>query len=137
MSPSNTPIFQRLANAHSTVEQRLARWLCMCHDRAESNEFSMTHEFLSLMLAVRRSSITDAIHVLEGNRTIRSSRARVMMLNRARLEEAAKDAYGVPEREYERLIAPLRQHPEANRREQAPPIVGAQPRRTLQGDRNR
>ncbi len=99
-----------LANAHYKIEERLARWLCMCHDRADGNEFEMTHEFLSLMLAVRRSSITDALHELESKRTIRSTRGSLKILNRARLEESAKGAYGIPEAEYERLIAPMRQH---------------------------
>jgi CRP-like cAMP-binding protein len=99
-----------LANAHYKIEERLARWLLMCHDRADSNELTMTHEFLSLMLAVRRSGITDALHELEGKRMIRSTRGRVKILNRPRLEQAARGAYGIPEAEYERLIAPMRKH---------------------------
>jgi CRP-like cAMP-binding protein len=89
-----------LANGHFTVEQRLARWLVMCHDRIDTNEFVMTHEFLSVMLAVRRSSITDALHGLEGKRLIQSLRGRVRILSRPRLEQAAGGAYGVPETEY-------------------------------------
>jgi CRP-like cAMP-binding protein len=104
-----------LANAHYKIEERLARWLLMCQDRADSNEFVMTHEFLSLMLAVRRSGITDALHELEGKRIIRSTRGRVHILNRARMEKAASGSYGIPESEYERLIAPMRKHVAANR----------------------
>jgi CRP-like cAMP-binding protein len=100
-----------LANGRCTIEQRLARWLLMCHDRVDTNEFVMTHEFLSVMLAVRRSSITDALHGLEGKKTIQSMRGRIRILNRARLEQAAGAAYGVPESEYERLISPLRKRP--------------------------
>jgi len=97
-----------LANGHFTIEERLARWLLMCHDRVDTNEFVMTHEFLSIMLAVRRSSITDALHDLEGKRIIESLRSRVRVLNRARLEQAAGGAYGVPEIEYDRIISPMR-----------------------------
>ena len=102
--------YTSLANAHYKIEERLARWLLMGHDRTDSTEIFMTHQFLSLMLAVRRSGITDALHVLEGKRLIKSTRGRVTILNRSGLEEAAKGSYGIPEREYERLIAPLRNH---------------------------
>ena len=40
-----------LANASFGIEQRLARWLLMCHDRVDGDEFLLTHEFLSVMLA--------------------------------------------------------------------------------------
>jgi CRP-like cAMP-binding protein len=99
-----------LANGRCTVDERLARWLLMCHDRVESNEFPITHEFLSVMLAVRRSSVTDALHILESRRLIQSSRGSVKILNRPGLELAAGGAYGVPESEYERLISPLHRH---------------------------
>ncbi len=99
-----------LANGRCTVDERLARWLLMCHDRVESNEFPITHEFLSVMLAVRRSSVTDALHALESRRLIQSTRGNVKILDRPRLERAAGGAYGLPEREYERLISPLHRH---------------------------
>jgi hypothetical protein len=46
--------------------ERLARWLLMCHDRVGGNEVAVTHDFLSMMLSVRRPSVTTALHVLEG-----------------------------------------------------------------------
>ena len=55
-----------LVNGSSIIEERLARWVLMCRDRLDSNEFPITHDFLSMMLGVRRSSVTDAIHLLEG-----------------------------------------------------------------------
>jgi CRP-like cAMP-binding protein len=97
-----------LANAHYKIVERLARWLLMCHDRGDSDDIVMTHQFLSLMLSVRRSGITDALHELEGKRIIRSVRGVVKILDRAKLEKASRGAYGIPESEYARLIAPLK-----------------------------
>jgi hypothetical protein len=94
------------ANAHFTVEQRLARWLLMCHDRWHDNELKLTHEFLALMLCVRRPGVTVATHILEGNGLIRAQRGRITILDRAKLIELAGDSYGMAEAEYERVIAP-------------------------------
>ena len=97
-----------LANAGAPAEERLARWLLMYHDRQDGDDLSVTHEFLSLMLGVRRPTVTVAIHTLEGAGLIRARRGRIRVLNRAGLEEAAGEAYGPAEAEYERLIGPLR-----------------------------
>jgi CRP-like cAMP-binding protein len=94
-----------VANGHYTINQRLARWLLMCLDRADSHEFPMTHKFLALMLSVRRAGITDALTFLEGRKAIRAMRGWVIVLNRSVLEEIAGAAYGVPEKEYKRLIS--------------------------------
>ena len=58
----------------------------------------------SLMLAVRRPSVTEAIHLLGGIGIIRARRAHITIIDHERLEETAGDSYGVPEAEYERLI---------------------------------
>jgi len=47
-------------NSQHSLSQRLARWLLMAHDRVDGNELAMTQEFLSIMLAVRRSGVTVA-----------------------------------------------------------------------------
>ena len=94
-----------VANGHYTINQRLARWLLMCQDRVDSPEFPMTHKFLSVMLAVRRAGITDALSSLEGKKAIRALRGHIVVLNRSVLEAVAGAAYGIPEREYRRLIA--------------------------------
>lgn len=99
--------YTALSNSVHNVEERLARWILMCHDRAEDGEIALTHEFISIMLAVRRPSVTTALHVLEGNRLIYSERGIVTVRDRAALESFAMDAYGVPEQEYERLIGPM------------------------------
>jgi len=100
--------FTALSNATHNVEIRLARWLLMSHDRSEGDEVLLTHEFLSLMLAISRPSVTLALHLLEGEHLIRSKRGRVIIRDRAGLEKLASDAYGSAEDEYERLVGPLR-----------------------------
>lgn len=97
-----------LSNAIHSVEERLARWLLMTHDRTDGDEIPLTHEFLAIMLAVRRPSVTTALHVVEGMQLIRAKRGLVTIRDRAGLEEFAQDTYGVPEAEYERLIGALR-----------------------------
>jgi CRP-like cAMP-binding protein len=93
-----------MAGALLTIEARLARWLLMCHDRAASDELVMTHEFLATMLSVRRPGLTTATHVLEGNGLICAKCGKIIIRDRAGLEELAEGTYGPAEREYERLI---------------------------------
>ncbi|CAH1657483.1 Crp/Fnr family transcriptional regulator [Chelatococcus asaccharovorans] len=96
-----------LSNAVHTVEERLARWLLMCLDRVDDGEIPLTHEYMAIMLAVRRASVTTALHVLEGKRFVYADRGRVIVRDRKGLEEFAADAYGGPELEYGRLIDSL------------------------------
>ncbi|NLS00404.1 Crp/Fnr family transcriptional regulator [Rhizobium sp. P38BS-XIX] len=99
--------YTAISNALHEVSERLARWLLMCHDRVSGNEIALTHEFISLMLAVRRPSVTTSLHVLEGNGFILSQRGNITIRNRPALEEFAHDAYGKPEEEYKRLMKDL------------------------------
>ena len=93
-----------LADGRYPIHKRLARWLLMCQDRLGRDELPLTHEFLSLMLGVRRSGVTDAIHVLEGDGIIKAQRGLITVRKRPALETAAGDSYGLPETEYRRLI---------------------------------
>jgi CRP-like cAMP-binding protein len=97
--------YTALANGRSKIEERLARWLLMVHDRVDGDRFNLTHEFLAVMLGVRRPGVTVSLHVLEGNGLIKSNRGEVIILDREGLIDLANGSYGVPEREYERLIA--------------------------------
>jgi hypothetical protein len=93
-----------LANGRHSIEERLARWLLMCLDRHADDHLELTHEFLSLMLGVRRAGVTTALHVLEGGLMIRATRGLIVVRDRCKLEKVAGDSYGVPETEYRRLI---------------------------------
>jgi CRP-like cAMP-binding protein len=93
-----------LANGRYPIEQRLARWILMAHDRINSDALPLTHEFLSIMLGVRRAGVTVALHILQQRGLIRSQRGQIAVVNRAGLERLTDGAYGIPESEYRRLI---------------------------------
>lgn len=94
-------------NAHQRIEARLARWLLMCHDRMDGDEIALTHDFMGMMIAAERSGVTVTLHILEGAGMIRSTRGRVLILDRAKLTDLAGEGYGVPEVQYSRLVAPF------------------------------
>jgi len=91
-------------NAQHTVDVRLARWLLMQHDRAEQDEFPMTHEFLALMLGARRPSISVAAAALQKARAIRYTHGQVTVLDRATLEAASCECYGVVREQFDELL---------------------------------
>ena len=93
-----------VANACAKLDQRLARWILMADDRVDGSRLPLTHEFLSLMLGVRRAGVTEALHVLESKGLISSSRGAILVRNRKGIERSAGGAYGVPEKEMRRLM---------------------------------
>ncbi len=97
-----------LSNGSFSIENRLARWLLLARDRLDTDEIDLTHEFLSTMLGVGRTGVTLAMQTLEGNGLIRARRGLLTIVDRPGLEEKAAFAYGPAEREYKRLIGPLR-----------------------------
>jgi CRP-like cAMP-binding protein len=80
-------------NGRHDLEQRLARWLLMAHDRADGDELPLTQEFLSLMLCVYRPSITVVASVLQRAGIIRYVRGSISVLDRAALEATACNCY--------------------------------------------
>jgi CRP-like cAMP-binding protein len=97
-----------LADGRARLDQRLARWLLMAHDRCGRPELPLTHDLLAVMLGVRRAGVTVALSGLERISAVRMTRGVVTIADRARLGEVAGPWYGTPEREYERLLGALR-----------------------------
>jgi CRP-like cAMP-binding protein len=94
-----------IANARAHIDERLARWILMAHDRTRDKTLPLTHEFLSLMLGVRRAGVTEALQSLRRQKLIDNSRNQIVILNRKGIEKAAGGSYGVPEKEYRRLVS--------------------------------
>jgi len=76
------------------VEQRLARWLLTLHDLVVADQIIMTHEFLSIMLGTRRTTVTIAAGMLQDEGLIEYKRGKVHILDRKGLEKAACECYG-------------------------------------------
>jgi CRP-like cAMP-binding protein len=96
--------YTALANAQGKIEERLARWLLMAQDRLSTDVLELTHEFLALMLGVRRAGVTTALQHFETKAIIHTARGAVTIVDRGGLEESANGLYGQPEAEFERLF---------------------------------
>jgi len=83
-----------LANGRYKIQPRLARWILMSHDRMDSEVVPLTHEFLALMLGIRRAGVTEAIGALERKGMVKGGKASILVLDRKRLEEVASGIYG-------------------------------------------
>lgn len=84
-----------VCNQFHSIEARLARWLLMTHDRIEADEFQLTQEFLSNMLAVRRECVNKAAGKLQKRSLISYSRGRLRVLDRAGLEATSCGCYEI------------------------------------------
>lgn len=91
-------------NGHHHVEDRLARWLLMSHDRAGRGAFAMTDEFLAMTLGVHRAGISLAARVLQKAGLIDYAAGRVEITDRLGLEAASCGCYDVVEDEFRRLL---------------------------------
>jgi CRP-like cAMP-binding protein len=91
-------------NGRHHTDQRLARWLLMAHDRSQVDEFPMTHEFLSMMLGVRRAGITVAAGQLQRAGFIHYERGCIEIADRPGLESVACECYGIVRRAQDRLL---------------------------------
>ena len=95
------------AHLHHSLDQRLANWLLMRHDRTMGDVLLVHHDEIAESLNVRRASVTDRLHLLEGERLLRCKRGKVLVRDRPGLEAYASSAYGVAEAQYRALIAPF------------------------------
>jgi CRP-like cAMP-binding protein len=86
------------------IGPRLARWLLMMQDRAHSDHFYVTHEFLAYMLGVRRVGITAAAGLLQDGGLIEYRRGEMMVLSRRGLENAACGCYAADQRTYSSVM---------------------------------
>ena len=84
-----------VCNVRHPVEGRMARWLLMYHDRLNVDEFEMTQEFMSHMLGVRRSSVTEVALKLQEQGLIRYHRGHITILDRKGLEQFTCECYEV------------------------------------------
>ena len=82
-----------VANGRSKIEERLARWLLMAHDRVGSPELPLTHEFLAMMLGVRRPGVTVAVQNLERDGVIARRRGRIVICNQEALKKLSNGTY--------------------------------------------
>lgn len=97
--------YTALASARGSIEERLARWLLMTHDRIDGDKLGLTHELISSMLGVRRAGVTGALQAFEAKGLIERARSSIIMKDRRGLLETANAFYGPPEAEFKRLFA--------------------------------
>jgi CRP-like cAMP-binding protein len=100
-----TQISQSAAcNRYHLIEERLARWLLMTHDRMQTDQFQITQEFLSNMLGVRREAVNKAAGDLQRQKLISYSRGNLSINNRKGLEKAACPCYLIIKKEYDTAL---------------------------------
>ena len=92
-------------NQLHTIQQRFARWLLQVSDCMKSEQFTLTQEFMSQMLMVRRASVSAVASEMQKAGVITYSRGKIRVRDRAGLEAASCECYAAVEQEYNRLIA--------------------------------
>lgn len=95
-------------NASHTLQQRLARWLLMAHDRCMTDDLPLTHQMLARMLGVRRATVSEAVLALEQQGVLAKARSLIQIVDRPRLEQLACYCYGVVRGADEQLQAHCR-----------------------------
>jgi CRP-like cAMP-binding protein len=97
-------------NRLHSLEERCCRWLLLAHDSALADNFSLTHEFLAMMLGVRRTGVSIVAHLLKKAGMIDYKRGRVTILDRAALADAACECYGSTQAQLEELFGGCQKH---------------------------
>jgi CRP-like cAMP-binding protein len=98
-------------SAFHSLEQRCCRWLLMTHDRMETDEFLLTHEFLAMMLGVRRAGVTEAAGGLQRAGLIRYKRGLITILDKEELKRRSCECYAVAKSEFDRLLGSTDERP--------------------------
>src|SRR3954447_2437109 len=93
-----------VCNGHHSLEERLARWMLMAHARAGADQFPMTHEFMAMMLGVRRSGVTVTAGTLKQAGLINYRNGQMTILDRPGLEAAACECYSIVQQQFEQLL---------------------------------
>ncbi|WP_336512376.1 Crp/Fnr family transcriptional regulator [Roseomonas marmotae] len=91
-------------NGHHALDQRLARWLLVAHDRVKGDDFPMTQEFLAMMLCVHRPGVTVAARLFQQAGLIRYSRGHITVTDREGLEAASCECHRAVRQQYDHLL---------------------------------
>jgi CRP-like cAMP-binding protein len=92
-----------LCNRLHSTDQRLSRWLLICHDRSETNEMKLTQEFLAIMLGADRARVTMSAIALQSAGYIKYSRGNIVVTDREGLEDFTCACYQLVKQEYDRF----------------------------------
>ena len=87
-----------------TAFERTARWLLMSHDRVDSPNIRLTHEYLGMMLGTQRSTVSIATATLQNAGFIRYARGVITILSRSGLESASCECYAVARAQFGGLL---------------------------------
>lgn len=96
-----------VSHLRDSLDRRVCRWLLMRHDRVPQDQLFIRHDEISRNLGSRRPSVTDCLHVLEGERLVRCYRGRIIIRDRPGLERLAGESYGEAEALYRALMIPF------------------------------
>jgi CRP-like cAMP-binding protein len=86
-----------------TLEQRSARWILETLDRVSADRFSITHEFLAMLLGVSRPSVSVAIEEFVRRGMLRVERGRILVRDRDELLKVSCDCYAIIKQNYEQV----------------------------------
>jgi CRP-like cAMP-binding protein len=118
-------VAQSAACAHlHRVEQRCCRWLLMTRERMPSGDFLLTHEFLGMMLGVRRTTVTDVMGGLQKAGLIRYRRGHVTILDHEALRQRACECYEISKLEFDRLLGDTTVAPRTDKKHRLTGEVG-------------
>jgi CRP-like cAMP-binding protein len=106
------------------VEQRCCRWLLMTCDRMPASDFFLTHEFLGMMLGVRRTTVTEVMGALQKAGHLCYRRGHVTILDREALQQRACECYKISKLEFDRLLGDRTVVPRADKKHRLISEVG-------------